>query len=138
MTWYCIATKRDEERRTANELARHGFPVWLPEEFRYRLPRKTAPARSWYIPVLSQVLFAADPIAMTGIRLWRDVGEAPIPVPWDQIERFKIEIEARNILLQRHFRQLLAGRKSKKPERYKGFDELRAALERKSTMEIAA
>ncbi len=146
MIWYCIATERDEERRTAHELARHGFPVWLPEEFRCHMPRKRAPARSWHVPILSQTLFAAIPVALHGEiailagkpLVWRDSEYAAIPVPYRDIQRFREEIDARNVVLQRHFQRLLDGVPSKKPEIYKGFDELRAWYDRKSTMEIAA
>jgi hypothetical protein len=142
MTWYCLSTDRHMERRVAHEITRAGHLVWLPEEFHFRLERRRAPARTWHVPILPQTLFAAIPSpahrllnAIQGFdTIWRDEAAVALPVPDSDISRFMAEIEARNVGLQRYFHRLCQGKLSKKPERYQGFDELRAALERKASL----
>ena len=127
MHYIIVKATARHETHVAKAIQAMGLDACAPLETRWRQKRKNRPAKLWQSPALSQIVFAAVPVALHGdlqrIRYFggigRDAALQPIRIPHSQLRAFQAELDRRNAIAANLYRIATEGRQTIKPVKFK-------------------
>ena len=145
MTWHIVRVSHGKEHDVEAGLRRLTVEVrtWILELMvvirpRQRAGRTKPPRRAFRLPLPGSVFARLDPSITEAVQhidgfegMWRDVHGCADPIRDLEMEQFMAEVHRYNSAMEAYYNRLMSPKPKRRPERFKGFDGLAAALQAK-------